>query len=801
MSRQKLQPKLITVLKEGYSFQKFIPDLIAGVIVGIVALPLAIAFAIASGGKPEQGLYTAVVAGFLVSCFSGSRVQIGGPTGAFIVIVYGIVQKFGYDGLVVATLMAGVILILMGIARFGDVIKYIPYPVTVGFTAGIALIIFTTQIRDLFGLQVTTAMPAEFVEKLQFYAEHIGTLNISAFLLGLATIAIIVYFPRLTKKIPGSFIAIILTTLVVKMFHVPIETIGSRFGGVPNSLPIPHLPNMSWSLISSLISPAMTIALLAGIESLLSAVVADGMTGNRHRSNMELIAQGIANIGSSIFGGIPATGAIARTATNIKNGGKTPFAGIVHSIVLLLILIFFGKWAALIPMATLAGILIVVSYNMSEWHLFVKIFKSPKSDVVVLLTTFLLTVFVDLTVAIKFGIILAALLFMRRMSEKTQVGYITNSIAEQATDEDDVIDEYRIAQKDIPDGVEVFEINGPFFFGAADKFRDTVCGLEKKTKILILRMRHVPTIDATGLSALENMFASAGREGTQIILSGVQPSLFEKIKRGGLLKFIKNENIQPTITHALECARKILKGENFIMELTMRDVVQAFAVPEKIINTWIGKKGMPCVKTNEQYRFNYIELLDWALMNKITLTSNILAFGEVSDSGDNVVYQALRIGNIYYDVPGDNKEQVLKNVVDLLELPSNLNRESLFDLLLAREETMSTAIGNGIAIPHVRNPVVLHVDQPSITLCLLKNPIDFKAIDNNPVFALFILLSPSVKTHLLILSRLAFCLQNEKLQEYLRMKATPEQIFGEIIVLESKLAAATKENGKGQSSR
>lgn len=797
MSRQKLKPKLITVLKEGYSFQKFVPDLIAGIIVGIVALPLAIAFAIASGVKPEQGLYTAVVAGFLVSCFSGSRVQIGGPTGAFIVIVYGIVQQYGYDGLAIATLMAGVMLILMGLARFGDVIKYIPYPVTVGFTAGIALIIFTSQIRDLFGLRVTLAMPAEFIEKIQYYAEHIGTLNLYAILFGLATIVIIVYFPRITKKVPGSFIAIIVTTILVKMLNIPIETIGSRFGGVPNSLPVPHFPHIDLSLLSSLISPAMTIALLAGIESLLSAVVADGMTGNRHRSNMELIAQGIANIVSPIMGGIPATGAIARTATNIKSGGKTPFAGIVHAITLLLILIFFGKWAALIPMATLAGILVVVSYNMSEWRLFVKIFKSPKSDVLVLLTTFLLTVFVDLTVAIKFGIVLAALLFMRRMSEKTQVGYITSSIAEQATDEDDVIDEYRIKQKDIPSGVEVFEINGPLFFGAADKCRDTLRGLEKKIKVLILRLRYVPTIDATGLSALENMFTSAERDGTEIILSGVQPSLFEKIKRAGLIKYIKNENIQPTINHALECARKILKGEKFIMELTMRDVVKAFAVPEKTVNNWIGKKGMPCVKTNEQYRFNYIELLDWALTNKITLTSNILAFGEVSDSGDNVVYQALRNGNIHYDVPGDNKEQVLKNIVDLLELPPNLNRESLFDLLQAREEIMSTAIGNGIAIPHVRNPVVLHIEQPSITLCFLKNPIDFKAIDKNPVFVLFTILTPSVKTHLLLLSRLAFCLQNEKLQEYLQMKAAPEQIFAEIILLESQLAAAKKENGKG----
>lgn len=804
MGRQKLQPKLITVLKEGYSFQKFIPDLIAGIIVGIVALPLAIAFAIASGVKPEQGLYTAVVAGFVVSCLSGSRVQIGGPTGAFIVIVYGIVQQYGYDGLAIATLMAGVMLILMGFARFGDVIKYIPYPVTVGFTAGIALIIFTSQIRDFLGLRTAVAMPAEFLEKIGYYAEHFGTCNGYSILIALVTIVIIVQFPRVTKKIPGSFIAIIVTTLIAKMFHLPIDTIGSRFGGVPNTLPMPHFPHMNWDQVSSLLSPAMTIAMLAGIESLLSAVVADGMTGNRHRSNMELIAQGVANIISPIMGGIPATGAIARTATNIKNGGKTPIAGIVHAVTLLLILMFFGPLAALIPMATLAGILIVVSYNMSEWHLFVKIFKSPKSDILVLLTTFLLTVFVDLTVAIKFGVVLAAILFMRRMSEKTQVAYMTSAIAEQGKDEDDVVDDYHITQADIPIGVDVFEVNGPFFFGAADKFRDTIRGVTKRSKILVLRMRYVPTIDATGLSALENMLSSAERDGTEVILSGVQPTLFDKIKRGGLLKFIKNENIQPTIYLALERARALTRGnegEEDIMELTMRDIVKAFAVPEKTIHGWIGKKGMPYIKTTEQYRFNYIELLDWALAHNITLTPGILAFGDVSDNGDNVLYQALRNGNIYYDVPGDDKNTALKNIVDLLTLPPNISRDSLLQLLLAREEVMSTAIGHGIAIPHVRNPLVLNIEQPSITLCFLQKPVDFNAVDGTPVFALFTLLNPSVKMHLLILSRLAYCLQNEKLREYLRMKASPEQILGEIIVIESQLTDPSKGSAQEQDPR
>lgn len=549
---------MITVLKEGYSLKKFFPDLIAGVIVGIVALPLAIAFAIASGVKPEQGLYTAVVAGFIISVLSGSRVQIGGPTGAFIVIVYGIVQKYGYDGLATATLMAGFLLVLMGVARFGDIIKYIPHPVTIGFTAGIALIIFAAQIRDFLGL-TGGAVPAEFIKKITHYAGHINTLNFYAVFIGFLTLFIVVYWPKITRKIPGSFIAIVLTTLIVQIFHLPIETIGSRFGGVPNTLPMPHLPNISLDLIAKMSSPALTIAMLAGIESLLSAVVADGMTGNRHRSNMELIAQGVANIASPIMGGIPATGAIARTATNIKNGGRTPFAGIVHAITLLLILIFFGPWASLIPMAALAGILISVAYNMSEWHLFVRMFKSPKSDVIVLLTTFLLTVFVDLTEAIKFGVVLAALLFMRRMSEATQVGYITDSLIEQEADEEDIVDQNRISQKDIPQEVEVFEINGPFFFGAADKFKDTIRGLEKKPEILVLRMRHVPTIDATGLSALENVLNFSKHDGTRVILTGLRPGPFKKMKRAGLLKYIEDKNIQPTIDHALGRARQILK--------------------------------------------------------------------------------------------------------------------------------------------------------------------------------------------------------------------------------------------------
>ena len=415
----KLEPKLLTVIREGYDGEIFFKDLTAGIIVGIVALPLAIAFAIASGVKPEQGLYTAIIAGFLISILSGSRVQIGGPTGAFIVIIYGIVQKYGYDGLVIATILSGILLIVMGVAKLGSVIKYIPYPVTVGFTSGIALIIAMGQLRDFFGFHMEK-VPAEFIEKVVEYVKHAGTVTPAAAAIGMLTLLIVIFWPRVTRKVPGSLVAIIVTTALVPLWNLNVETIGSRFGAVSSTPPTLHLPPMDWTKIPMMVSPAISIALLAGIESLLSAVVADGMTGRRHRSNMELVAQGVANIASPLFGGIPATGAIARTATNIKNGGLTPVAGIVHAVVLLLIMLFFGKWAALIPMATLAGILLVVSYNMSEYHLFIKMFKSPKSDIAVLIVTFLLTVLVDLTVAIQAGVVLAAILFMKRMADVTR---------------------------------------------------------------------------------------------------------------------------------------------------------------------------------------------------------------------------------------------------------------------------------------------------------------------------------------------------------------------------------------------
>jgi SulP family sulfate permease len=546
------EPKLVSVLKEGYSLKIFGSDLLAGIIVGIVALPLSIAFAIASGVKPEQGLITAVIAGFLISAFSGSRFQIGGPTGAFIVIIYDIVQKYGYDGLAIATVMAGVLLILMGAARMGDVIKFIPYPVTVGFTAGIALIIFSTQIRDFFGLSIPV-IPDRFIPKWIAYAQHFSTMNMASFLLGLLTVVIIVYWPRVTKRLPGPLIAILVTTILVQIFKIPVDTIGSRFGAVPNRFSMPHLPYFNMETLTRLSSPALTIALLAGIESLLSAVVADGMTGRRHRSNMELIGQGIANIVSPIFNGIPATGAIARTATNIKNGGLTPVSGMVHALTILILFLFFGKLAALIPMAALAGILIVVAYNMSELHLFLKLLRTSKGDIIVLLITFFLTVLVSLTVAIEVGVVLAAFLFMHRVVAVSQMSNITHDLEEEDPDHPD-----SIIKREIPVGIEVFEINGPFFFGATEKFRDMLREIQRKPKVLILRMRYVPSIDATGLRALEDVFDQSRKDRTRLILSGVNHKVLKIFKDVGFLEKIGRENIHETINESLEHARHLL---------------------------------------------------------------------------------------------------------------------------------------------------------------------------------------------------------------------------------------------------
>jgi SulP family sulfate permease len=558
VSHEKIKPKIITVYKQGYSSPVFFKDLTAGIIVGIVALPLAIAFAIASGVKPEQGLYTAIVAGFVISLLSGSRVQIGGPTGAFIVIIYGIVQKFGYDGLVIATIMAGVLLMIMGFAKLGAVIKYIPYPVTVGFTAGIALIIAAGQVRDLLGLSMEK-VPAEFIEKIVAYSEHAGSITPVAVVIGIATIVIVFLWPRITQRVPGSLVAILVTTAAVQLMDLPVETIGSRFGSVSGSLPPFRLPQVDWRTASSLVSPAITIALLAGIESLLSAVVADGMTGRKHRSNMELIAQGVANIASPLFGGIPATGAIARTATNIKNGGQTPIAGIIHAVVLMLIMLFFGKWAALIPMATLAGILVVVAYNMSEWQHFIKLLKSPKMDIAVLLVTFFLTVLVDLTVAIQAGVVLAALLFMKRMSDVTQVGYITSMVGFEEEDEEDAkADPNNITKFSVPEGVEVFEVNGPFFFGAAERFKHTLKLIVKKPKVLILRTRTVLAMDATALHALEEVYDMTRRDGSVLVLAGIHAQPMIAMDKAGFLDKVGVENVFESLGDALKRARAIV---------------------------------------------------------------------------------------------------------------------------------------------------------------------------------------------------------------------------------------------------
>ena len=549
-----LVPKLVTTLK-GYSRAQFAADLTSGVIVGIVALPLAIAFAIASGLTPERGLYTAIVAGFLISALGGSRVQIGGPTGAFVVIVAGVVQRYGVDGLLVATLMAGVILVVFGLVRMGGAIKFIPYPVTIGFTSGIALIIFSSQVGDLLGLEMS-AVPAAFVAKWDAYVHAFESLNPWALLVAFATFVIILVWPKVERRIPGPFVALIVTTVLVRALHLPVETIGTRFGVIDAGLPRPALPHVTLAMLTTLAAPAFTIALLGAIESLLSAVVADGMIGGRHRSNMELVAQGVANIVSPIFGGMPATGAIARTATNVKNGGRTPVAGMTHAGTLLLITLFFGHWVGLVPLATLAAILVVVAFHMSEWRTFGAELKAPKSDVAVLLTTFLLTVLVDLTVAIEVGMVLAAFLFMRRMAEVTNISVFTHEFTDPKDDFE--TDPNAVRRRTVPDGVQVYEISGPFFFGAAEMFKDRVGRIAGKPKVLILRMRHVPAIDSTGLHALRDLVRRSRQEGTLVVLADVHAQPIVALERSGFLDEIGEDNLTGNIDDALNRAREYL---------------------------------------------------------------------------------------------------------------------------------------------------------------------------------------------------------------------------------------------------
>lgn len=542
-------PKLFLTLK-GYTRQQFIQDCIAGIVVGIVALPLCIAFAIASGVSPERGLVTGIIGGLLVSLLGGSRVQIGGPTGAFIVVVYGIVMQYQIDGLIFATFMAGAILIIMGAARLGSVIKFIPHPLIVGFTSGIALIILSSQVKDFFGLQMGT-VPADFIDKWKEYFLHSSSVNAYALGIAAGTVFVTIIFSRITKRVPGSLIAILLATFAVSYFNLDVETIGSRFGEIKSSFPAPHIPEFNLATIQDLVGPAFAIALLGGIESLLSAVVADGMIGGNHKSNVELVAQGVANIVSSLFGGIPATGALARTATNVKSGGRTPVAGIVHALALLIIMLFVGKWAKLIPLSCLAGILVVVAYNMSEWRSFISVSKTSRFDAAVLLVTFFLTVFVDLTVAIEVGMVLAAFLFMLRMTQISKVDVVTKEINEAE-------DEKAISRYKVPKGVEVFEVNGPMFFGAAYKFKEALKLMSATPKILIIRMRSVPVIDATGIHTLEEVYLQSKHKGTKFILSGVQPAVYTELKKTHLMDFIGEENICEDIDMALAKAEDLL---------------------------------------------------------------------------------------------------------------------------------------------------------------------------------------------------------------------------------------------------
>ena len=546
-----LVPKLFTTLR-GYDRRQFTNDLTAGVIVGIVALPLAIAFAIASGVTPAQGLYTAIVAGFLISALGGSRVQIGGPTGAFVVVVYSIVQRYGVSGLAIATLMAGLILVLLGVFKLGTIIKFIPHPLITGFTAGIAVIIASNEIRDFFGLAVTK-VPAEFIEKLEALWRASGSVNLASVSIAAFTIVLLVAWRQLNWRFPGPMVALIVTAAVVRIFQLPVETVGSRFGDLTLGFPRPSLPTLSLADVRGLVGPAFTIAALGAIESLLSAMVADGMIGGRHRSNMELVAQGIANIASPIFGGIPATGAIARTATNVKNGGRTPVAGMIHAATLLLIALAFGKWAALVPMATLAGILMLVAYQMSEWRVFRAELRGPREDAAVLVTTFLLTVLVDLTVAIAVGMVLASFLFMKRMAEATNVSSVKRDFAADG-DDTTYLAPGAISRRTIPNRVEVFEISGAFFFGAAETFKEALGQIAGRPWVIIIRMRDVSLLDSSGLHALTEVVRRFRRDRTLVLLAEVHAQPLAVIEASELFHEMGDDMFM-NIDDALDRAR------------------------------------------------------------------------------------------------------------------------------------------------------------------------------------------------------------------------------------------------------
>ncbi|MCY6369845.1 SulP family inorganic anion transporter [Clostridium ganghwense] len=544
-----LVPKLFTCLKD-YTKEQFMKDVIAGIIVAIIALPLSIALAIASGVSPEKGLYTAIVGGLIISLLGGSRVQIGGPTGAFVIIVYGIVEKYGLEGLTVATIIAGVFLTIMGLFRFGSMIKYIPYPITTGFTSGIAVTIFSTQIKDFLGLSMDK-VPREFISKWTAYFQNINSIDFTNLFIGILSLLIIIFWPKINKKVPGTLIAVVVSTGLVMVLGMDIDTIGSRFGDISGSFPAPTIPKVNINMVKELIIPGITIAILGGVESLLSAVVADGMIGGNHRSNMELIGQGVANVFSGVLGGIPATGAIARTAANIKNGGRTPIAGIVHAISLLIIMLVLMPYVKLIPMASLAAILIMVSYNMGEWEAFKKINRAPKSDALVFFSTFLLTVFVDLVVAIGIGVVLSSFLFMRRMAEVTNITY--NLDARENNECAKILDDKSILKQ-----ISFYEISGPFFFGAADKFVNTIRGIGVSSKILIIKMGSVPAMDSTAFHAIEMLYDVCKKNKTKLIISELQEQPMQMLNKYGFIEKIGEKNFCEDIKDAVQRAHELL---------------------------------------------------------------------------------------------------------------------------------------------------------------------------------------------------------------------------------------------------
>jgi sulfate permease, SulP family len=529
-----MKPKLLRMMeRREINKERILKDIIAGVIVAIIALPLSVALGISSGVSPEKGLITAIIAGFFISFLGGSRVQIGGPTGAFVVIVYGIIQNYGLEGLIISTIMAGIILIVLGLLKFGSVIKFVPHPITVGFTSGIAITLLSTQVKDFLGLTIDN-VPAEFIHKWQVYFSHMDTFNLTAFLVGAGSLLIMILWPKINKTIPGSLVALILATLVVSVFNLPVETIGSRFNNISSAIPVPMLPKVDFDTIKNLLNPAFTIAILAAIESLLSAVVADGMIGGKHDSNMELIAQGIGNIASGIFGGIPATGAIARTAANVKNGGRSPISGVVHAITLLLIMVIFMPLAKLIPMTTLGAILILVSYNMGEWKTFFSLLKAPKSDIVILLLTFFLTVIFDLVVAIEIGMVLAMFLFMKRIADTTKIETMILSCN---------VENEEVRKEDAEENILVYEINGPFFFGMVHKLMDVMKEINSSYEVLILDMKNANAIDSTAIDALETLYKRCEKHNIKVLLANIQEQPHKVLKGMGFIELVGEDSV------------------------------------------------------------------------------------------------------------------------------------------------------------------------------------------------------------------------------------------------------------------